>query len=117
MARNITQMRCPHKRRIERHDHQRFGFGRFDQAFDHMDRRVKEFPNTVGACAQSSGLRIGAEDGRALLILDFDEIHTGEAEEFQMFVNRRLTLVVGAIEMQEESRRNMFGGALLHVSS
>ena len=46
-------------------------------------------------------------------VLDFDKIHIGRAEEFQVFVNRCLALMVGAIEMQEKSCRHVVRGGFV----
>ena len=43
-----------------------------------------------------------------LFVLDFDEIHAGLAEEFQVLVDGRLALVVGGVEVHEEGGRNGF---------
>jgi len=42
-----------------------------------------------------------------LFVLDLDEVHAGVAEEFQVLVDRRLALVVGGVEVQEEGRRDV----------
>ncbi len=40
--------------------------------------------------------------------MDLDKIHAGGAEEFQVFVNRCLALLVGRVEMHKEGRRDGF---------
>jgi hypothetical protein len=43
--------------------------------------------------------------------LDFDEIHTSLVEEFQVFINGSLALVVGSVKMHEKSSWNMLRSA------
>ncbi len=49
----------------------------------------------------------GGTKARGLFVLDLDEIHAGGAEEFEVFVDGRLALVIGRVEMQEEGRRDV----------
>ena len=41
----------------------------------------------------------------SVLVLDFDEIHAGVVEVFEVLVDRSLAAMAGWVEMQEESRR------------
>jgi hypothetical protein len=44
-----------------------------------------------------------------LFVLNFDEIHAGGAEEFEVFVNGWLALMMGGVKMEEEGRRDIIG--------
>jgi hypothetical protein len=46
------------------------------------------------------------------LELDLDEVHTGLPEEFQVFVNGGLALMMGSIEMHEKTGRDRPGGGV-----
>ena len=99
----LIKMSGPHKGRINRHDHQGFPPGGFDQAFDYAEGWLKEiFPDywNVHPIFRFTDGRMG---WLGLFVLDFDEIHASMVEEFQVFVNGSLVLVVGSIEMHEKS--------------
>ena len=78
----VDCMSCAHERRIDRHDNESFGFHLLNELFRYFQLAGEKVSIVVRHVGPVSGFPNFLEPGKLLLILDFQYVHAGEAEEF-----------------------------------
>ena len=95
-----------HVGRVEGQEHRRLLLGCVDQPFDHVEHRrimVELEEGQLGPIGRFLDFGLVREEQ---LELDLHEIHAGVAEVLQVLVHRRLSQVIGGVEVEEERRRD-----------